>query len=208
LESAEQQSDVVINHVLKNCHKKPGIYTLPFEKFSTLEFGDFLRRNDRIVFITTDFEQMKCNLSNMKEGMMIWMDSEAGGLNGSLREKPLPIMKVESYNLHLMSGLLQEPPYMWKALRFLTDARNIVVYGNYMMRVTRFLCYRYCLHACSSLHTRLHVCLGDCAICDDAGVVRVCESVGVFATMLVWCVCVRVWGCVSVGVRVRVCVCV
>ena len=26
-----------------------------------------------------------------------------------------------------------------------------------------------------------------------------------FATMLVWCVCERVWGCVSVGVRVCVC---
>ena len=65
---------------------------------------------------------------------MIWMDSEAGGLNGSLREKPLPIMKVESYNLHLMSGLFQEPPYMWKALTFLTDARNIVIWQRYDAR--------------------------------------------------------------------------
>jgi len=69
------------------------------------------------------------------------------------------------------------------------------------MRATSFVCYRYRSHACSSSHTRVQVCLDDC-VCDDTGVVCVCEIVGVsecgcegvcVGVCLMECVCVWVW---------------
>ena len=79
------------------------------------------------------------------------------------------------------------------------------------MRATIFVCYQYRSHAWSSSHTRLNVCLDDCAVCNDDGVVCACESVRVcecgcecvcVCVCLIECVCGCEWVWMWVWVRV------
>ena len=59
--------------------------------------------------------------------------------------------------------------FVQRAHSHLSDARKCI--GRLQStRTTIFVFYRYISYAWSSSHTRLHVCLEDCAICDHVGV--------------------------------------
>ena len=104
-------------------------------------------------------------------GSWEWVLWERELAAAGMRPRPIELMPVQQgYEVRLKS----------KPIGFVRKR----IERRQSTRATIYMCYRYRSHACSS-HTRVYVCLDDCALCDDAGV------------------CVSVWGVVTVGVRLK-----